>query len=344
MADNNAKIMKKEVADGNLRRIYIMYGEERYLLEHQLEQLRAAAVAEDFADFNLFKLDGTQLTPRELSDALEAAPAFSETKLVIVTDLDLYKLSGDLRDEYVEALTDIPEYTTLAIVYDAVEYKPDKRQNLYKFLSKNALEVNFELQDTRSLTTWLRRRADALSKQLDPRTAEHMLFVCGSSMTTLIRELEKAAAYSVTNEILPSDIDAVCERTLEADVFELSDAIAARNTAKALQLLSRLEALENEPIMLLAAIGSQMRRLLIARLAIDANKGAPYVAAAAGVPPFAANKILTTARRLTLDWCMRAAELCAECDNRLKTSSGERSTMLEMLILQLGGTTERRHS
>ncbi len=336
MADNNRKLLRDDIKQGTFRRMYLLWGEERYLLEHDLAELRSAILQGGFAEFNDFRLDGGKLSARELSDAIESAPAFSEHKLVTVTDLDLYKLPADARDDFVEALTDIPEYTTLAVVYDTVDYKPDKRQNLYKFLSQNALIVEYPLQETRSLVSWLRRRADALGKRIDPPAAEHLLATCGSSMTSLIQELEKAAAYASTDAILKSDIDAVCEPTLEASVFELSDAISAGNTASALRILSLLEAGEEEPIMLLAAIGSQMRRLLAARLALDAGKNQSYLVSAAGVPPFAAGRLMTSARRLSLDWCQEAVTLCADCDYALKTSSGDRSALLEQLILTLG--------
>ena len=336
MADNNMKLLRNDIKTGSFRRMYILYGEERYLLEHDLSELREAILADGFAEFNEFRLDGGRITARELSDAIESAPAFSEHKLVTVTDLDLYKLNAEDREAYTEALTDIPEYTTLVVVYDTVEYKPDKRQNLYKFLSGIALVVEYPLQEARSLVSWLRRRADALGKRIDPTTAEHMLFVCGSSMTSLILELEKAAAYASTDTILKSDIDAVCERTLEASAFELADAISTGNTAAALRTLSTLEANESEPIVVLAAIGSQMRRLLAAKLALDAKKPQSYLASAAGVPSFAAGRLLTAARRLSLEWCTSAASLCAGCDYALKTSSGDRSVLLEQLILDLG--------
>lgn len=327
--------MKKEIASGEPGRIYIMYGEERYLLEYQLGQLIKATVPDDFADFNLFRFDGGKLTPHELSDALESLPAFSERKLIIVTDLDLFRLSADLREQYLKVFSDIPDYATLAIVYDALEYNPDKRQNMYKYLEENALTVEFEFQDAKKLVGWLRRRADALSKQLDPSTAEHMLFICGSSMTALIQEIEKAAAYASGPAILVSDIDAVCQPTVEANVFALADAIADLDSARSLHLLRAVMSLESDPVPLFGAIGSHMRRLLAARLAIDANRSASFVSSVTGTPPFAVNRLLSTARKLPLEWCLRAVKACADCDHAFKSTSADPSNMLESLVMSL---------
>lgn len=56
--------LKQDLAKGSFETLYILYGEEAYLREYYLRQLRKKVVDETFADFNLIELDGKTLTLR----------------------------------------------------------------------------------------------------------------------------------------------------------------------------------------------------------------------------------------------------------------------------------------
>ena len=77
---------------GTLENIYIFHGEESYLRQQYLEQLRAALVPEGFEEFNYHRLQGKGLTMQELAEAVEAMPMMAERTLVTVSDLDIFKL------------------------------------------------------------------------------------------------------------------------------------------------------------------------------------------------------------------------------------------------------------
>ena len=82
--------LKQDLAKGSFETLYILYGEEAYLREYYLRQLRKKVVDETFADFNLIELDGKTLTLESLTEAVDSYPAMSERKLVIVTDFNIY--------------------------------------------------------------------------------------------------------------------------------------------------------------------------------------------------------------------------------------------------------------
>ncbi len=332
----NLRVFKSELESGALRSLYVFYGEEKYLLEYYLEQLKKAAVAEGMEDFNLFRFDGASLDMDELGDAVEALPAFSERKLVTVTDLDIYRPGADRKERLEAILSDLPEYTTLVFVYDTAEYKADVRTKIHKLVAANGLAVEFALQENRELVGWLRRRFRSLGKEIDFPEAEQMLFVCGRSMTLLVNEVEKLAAYAAGDRILRTDIDAVCSPIADAVVYDLTDRVAAGKFAEALELSRELTAMRNDPIYIVGALSRQIRQIFYGRIAIDDGLGQDWLAREADIPsPYVARKQLDLARRFTTRWAREAMKLCVECDYALKSSSADRSAMLETLILRL---------
>ena len=85
----------RDLKSGEFAPLYIISGEETYLKEYYLRQLREKVVDPSFADFNLIEFDGKGLTVEQLTEAIDSYPAMSEKKLIIVSDFDLFKAMAD---------------------------------------------------------------------------------------------------------------------------------------------------------------------------------------------------------------------------------------------------------
>ena len=90
-----------------------------------------------FETFNIVLLDGEQVSVQTLSDAVDSLPMGSERKLVIVRDYKLLQPTGDMKEYLPELLANLPEYVCLVFYFDSMEFKADKRLNLWKILEKN---------------------------------------------------------------------------------------------------------------------------------------------------------------------------------------------------------------
>ena len=140
---------------------------------------------------------------------------------------------------------------------------------------------------------------------------------------------------------MPADIDAVAEPTPEAVVFEITDALAQRNFSTALERLSAMIKLQAEPIVLLAVIGNQMRRLSAAKTLMSAGKTSADLEDLYSMNSSPANRTMSLARRLSEGFCRKAVLLCCETDYKMKTSYDDPVRLLELLILTLA--EEARH-
>lgn len=334
--------LKKDLAQKQPGRFYIFYGEEDYLRRHYLSMLRKQLLDELTEDFNYHRLTQENLSAQLLYDSIEAIPMMSERSLVQVDDVDLFLLPEAERNKIAETLSDLPDYCCLVLTYSATEFKPDKRmKKLWDVMQKNAVQVEFRYQSERDLKAWVVRHFRAKNKTISPQTCDYLLRYCGVSMTHLDMEIEKLCAYSEAGEIVQADIDAVAEPTMEAVVFEITDAMGQRDFSRALERLDVMFKLQPEAIPILAAIGNQMRRLNAAKTLMNAGKTADDLAQLYSLAPFAANKTMSQARRLSERFCSRAVLLCSDTDFKLKRSYDDPKRLLEMLILTLA--EEARH-
>jgi len=334
--ESGVKLLKNDISSGLIKNLYIFHGEEKYLLEHYLGQLRAKLVDPAMEQFNSIVLEGKDLSMDDLSDAVESLPMFSEHKLVVVRDFDIYKADESKRNLLESLIADIPDSTCLVFVYDLLEFKADARMKIHKAIVKTGRIVEFPKQETGDLVAWLKRRFRALGKYIDSSEAEYMLFICGKLMQPLALEVEKVAAYAKSERIGRSDIDAVCSPVLDAVMYKMTDAVIEQRYGDAIKVLRDLVAMKNEPIALLAALGKQLRTLLYTCVAIEKGGAETFLRQEMGITyPFIIQKTIANAGKLTFAWCSKAVRMCAECDYRMKTTGEDKGQLLEFLILRL---------
>ena len=331
--------LKNDLSAGAPGCAYIFYGEESYLREYYLGELRKKLVPARFEEFNYHRMEGKDLTVQSLSEMAEAMPMMAERTLIVVTDFDIFKLNEEQREKMVAFLEDIPPYCCVVFVYDTVAYKPNKTmKKLCKAVGDHMEAVEFRPADNSDLVAWIARRFRAMGKDIDRQTAEYLIFTCGGLMTGLVPEITKIGTYAKGKTITQKDIDAVADPVLSAEVFKLSDAVLQGNYDLAASILGDLLKMQTEPIMILAALGSQLRRIYTARMAIDSGKDKYWLMELWEMKSdYPAKLLMAAAKRTTADWCADAVKMCQVLDRRMKSEKGiDAVGELKLLLVRLG--------
>ena len=329
--------LKKAASDGSFKNLYLFYGEERYLLEYYLGQMRKLLAPAGTVAFNYKRIDGKKLNPAEFSEAVDALPVFSERTLIEISDFDIFKCAEPLKEEFLSILSDIPDYACVVFVYDTVEYKPDGRVKINASLKKCFEIVEFEKQEQSDLLNWIGRRFKALDKRIDRKTSEYLAFITGGLMTTLVSEIEKTAAYEKGETITRRSIDAVVTPVLDAVTYKMTDAILQKRFDDVAQMLSDLLRMQEAPHRILYSVSMKMRQLLAAKVCAESGKGANALMSACGISyEFQARGLIAAERGASLDFCKNAVRLCAEAALSLNsTGSAEPEQVMSQLILEL---------
>lgn len=288
-------------------------------------------------EFNYHPLDGGSLTLQALADALDALPMMAERTLTVVTDLNLFKLNTEDRDKLIALLEDLPEHGCLVFSYDTVPYSPDgKMKKLCKALADHVEEVEFLPSESGALVKWVQRHFAGEGKEIDKSTADYLIFTCGDLMAVLNQEIRKIAAYARGTAITRADIDAVAIPALSAEAFRLSDAVIRGEGDQAAAVLGDLLKLQTEPILILGALGWQLRRIYTARMAIEGKKGQGWLMDLWKSREFQTQQWMRAAQGTTLDWCSAALRECQQLDRRMKSQRGaDAEGDLKLLLARL---------
>ena len=328
--------LKAALKSGGLSNFYVFYGEESFLKERYWQMLEKKVLDGPAAEFNFHRFNADSLSPQALNDAVDAMPMMAERTLIRVDDVDLFKQPEGAREQYRAILADLPDYCCLVLYYDTVDYKPNgTMRRLNEVFQQKAQQVEFGKQSERDLIAWIARHFRAHDKSVSDRLCQYLIFLTDGTMTTLAGEIEKVASYAQGPEITRGDMDAVVIPALSAQTFDISNALTEGNYDAALQKLQDLYAMQTDPILILGAIGSQMRRLCYARTVMAAGQGQQALMDLTGLKSYPAGLTMTAARRVSESFCRRAVELCLQADRDLKSSRDDPERIVEVLIAAL---------
>lgn len=263
----------------------------------------------------------------------------AERTLLVAVDFDIFKLSEEQRERLIALLEDIPPYCCMVFVYDTLEYQPNKTmKKLCKAVDSRVEAVEFRQANGHDLEDWVFRRFRSLGKEIDRQTAQHLIFTCGGLMTGLVPEIAKIAAYAKGSAVTREDIDAVADPVLSAEVFRLSDVVLQGNYELAASILGDLLKMQTEPIVILAALGNQLRRIYTARMAIDSGRDRYWLMELWEMKSdYPAKLLMSAARRTTAAWCAEAVRMCQVLDRRMKSERGlDAAGELKLLLVRLG--------
>jgi len=334
--ENMLQRLKEDIKQDTPARLYFFYGEETFLLHHYLKQLQKSIIDPLTESFNFHKLTAENFDLHTFADCVENLPMMAQRTMVVVDEIDIFKLNENDRERMIDTLSDIPEYCTVVFTYETTAFKPDKRlKKLWDAVEKNGVLVEFQKQSQRDLINWIGRHFAANGKRIANDLCVYLIDITGGTMTALSGEISKICAYSGAEVITKSDIDAVVEPVLDAVVFQMTDQLSQGACGAALQKLQQLLKMQQDPIKILGAIGMHFRRLGTARILHDNGKTAADLMKLAGLADYPARKTMSAASRFSAAFYEKAATLVLECDVAMKTSLDDQDRLLEVLILQL---------
>ncbi|MBO0720356.1 MAG: DNA polymerase III subunit delta [Blastocatellia bacterium] len=325
----------RRIQSNQVSPLYLFEGSEVYLREQALKRLTEVTIEASVRDFNCASISVAQ---GNLGEALAMArefPMISTRRVVVVTGFEA--ISDEKQLELLKDYLREPAETT-ALVF--VSGGLDNRRNISTLLRKSCEVVSFEPLGE-SAPEWASDYARRAGASLDPATAAYLVGMTGGDLLRLANELDKLMAYAGNGRpITRNDIDALVRYTREHSNFELSDAILESDRKRALRLLDHIFANPAEPpqtlaLLILGAIASNYRRMLLAKELMSQNAPNSEVAKAAGMSPYAVTRFNEKVRKFATERIVAGIKRIAQTDVALKSSLATPRLQLELLICEL---------
>ena len=270
--------LEKELKQGNLNSIYLLYGEELFLLESNLNKIKKL-FGETIKGINYVLIDETNV--KELISDIET-PAFGyEKKLIIARNTGLFKTEGKRKNkeisDFKEKLNDyINENIKLineSVILVFVEEEADSRLKLFKTLEKQAIVCKFDYLKPIQIEKRVKAICNAYGVNIEDNTLKYFIEICGTNMQDVINEIRKLIEYAGKDGVIKKeDVDSLTIKKLEAIIFDLTDNLGQKKTSLALEVLKNL-IYNKEPVQrILVMLYNHFKKLYFLKLAIRYNK------------------------------------------------------------------------
>ncbi len=340
MASLTENELKSQIKSCKLNNLYLLYGEEKYLISHYTNKLIDVALDGTINDFNFKKFKTSNMSVDSLEESIEVLPFLSSKKCIVVSDLELEKFSVTEIKKLKEIVSKIPETTILIISQsniDASTYKSSKWNSFIKLVEKHGNAVNFKKLSRLSLEKQIINWAKKLTLNISQNSVEKLIEYCGDDLLNLRSELEKLSAFADNGEITEDDIELLVSKKAEANVFDLTKAVSQNNYDRALKILHVLLEKKEEPVAILSLLASNYIDMY--RVKVAKNSGVPTNKIAELFDYKRKEFRLTLASKACDNYSLKDLRkyisFLKEIDLKLKSSKDDNKILLEELLVKI---------
>lgn len=244
--------IKTDIKTGVFSNIYLLYGDENYLTDYYSKQIASKCVDEGTEDMNLLKLSSPLPEEDEIDGFINSYPFMSDKKVILIHNSGILKKATESQKNFWNSIIDsVPEYAVIIFAEESV----DKRNAIYKKLSKSAVVCECKYQSATELASWVTRIFKSYGKDISRQDAINLAEMCGPGMYNLKNEVEKLASYALNkSEVTTDDIERAVCKNVENKVFDMVDDVVCARSADAMKKLNDLKFLGEEPIKIISII------------------------------------------------------------------------------------------
>ena len=340
--------------------IQAIVGEDSYLAEAALAQLLKDAVGTDTRE-SVRVLYGDEAKWEDVLAAARAGSLFAASRAVVVRRAELLKYAsapqddeaageakgrGKARsdDDPVDAYAEAPSPDATLVLVAA---KPDKRRRPWKSLLARAVVHDATPRKGRALRSYVEQELRRRDLRFSREALDQLLEEVGQDLRRLMGEVDKLEAWADGRKaITGEDVASLLGHGLGQPLYLLSDAFAARDTPKALELLERLLGDGEEGLRVLATLHRTLRQVRGAVALREAGVPRPQIGARL-LPAnmqFKLDALVDASRRWSERELVRALDVMARTDREMKRGADAAVALTSAVVASCGeaATSPRR--
>ena len=344
-----------DISARKLRPAYVLAGDEAFFRDRCREALIQHLVTPELRDFSLHDLDLTDSSVAEILDLARTPSLMAPFQVFFIRGVKTLYGRGSHQEEF----TAVEEYcknpnpdAVLIFVADHISIPADARrmemqdkdryQRIRDTLGEYCGVIELARVEEGEGIRWVVEQAAKEDVKVDADAARELVDALGADMMLVSNELEKLILFvGQKKRIAIGDVETMVLAAKQRSLYELTDAISAKDRVRALAVMDALLASEEGEE---AAIGHiymlarTFRQMLVILEKNVRDSRAIWQALWQGfrLPPFAAEDVIRQARRYkSRRELTRALRLLARADLALRSSPASKRLVLEKLILDL---------
>ena len=345
-----------EVRENRLRPGYVLLGDEIFLYERCRRAVIDTLLPDGLREFCLSDLDLAETNIFEVLDRARTPSLMAPFQVFFIRGLKGLYTRGAKKEEFaaIEEYFRAPNPQALILfIADHIRIPSDPRRmdmedkNRYERIRETMGDwcgmVELARVDEADALRWINSESERVGVRFDSDAARELADALGADMMLIASEWNKLVLYAgEKKQVTLGDVETMVLAAKQRSLYELTDAISAKDTPRALELLQGLlnasDGGEDSAIGHLYMLARTFRQMLVILEKNVRDSRAIWQALWQGfrMPPFAADDLIRQARRYKSSReITRALRLIAKADLELRSQPPDKRLVLEKLVFDL---------
>jgi DNA polymerase-3 subunit delta len=358
-----AEVKAAATFQGRLRPGYVLAGDEIFLYERCRRAVVDLLIDPSLREFSLSDLDLAETSIFHVLDLARTPSLMAPFQAIFIKNVKNLYTRGAKKEEFA-ALKDyfrspnpqavllfVADHLRIPVDLRRMELQDkDRYERIRETLGDDCSMVDLARVDEADAVRWLIATADSRGMKFEPEAARELADALGADMMLIASELEKLVLYaSDRGRITLGDVETMVLAAKQRSLYELTDAISARDKPRALALLHGLlnasDGGEDSAIGHLYMLARTFRQMVVILEKNVRDSRAIWQALWQGfrMPPFAAEDLIRQARRYgSRRELTQMLRLIARADLELRSSPPDKRLVLERLVMELASEPRAR--
>ena len=314
---------------------YILFGEEEYLIEKRTNELLKEVLGVDYK-MSAVSYDALE-TPMEviLDDAM-MLPFFSEKKVIIIHNPYFLTASLSSNLELNEELlfSYLANRNDMTVLIFVCPYNLDERRKIVKKCRSLCFVEEFKKLDDFEIKRFVSNELKNYQVQIKEKDIDYLCQCLGGDILSIKKEIEKLQLFDgvVTKEV----INALISKPLEDNIFELVNAVMARDIKKSFLIWKDFLLLNKEPLQLIGALAAQFRFCYQVSFLTQQGYRDDEIARELSCKPFRVTKTKQIMHRGTPDKFLDLLSQLSTLDQNIKNGMIDKKNGFELFLIKVG--------
>lgn len=335
------KIRKEKLAP-----CYLVLGTEKFLQDQVRTEILKKIKIDGEDDLNFLSFDMENSSIDEVIAEAETLPFFGDQRLVFVENP--YFLTGEKGTNSIDQNTDLlvnylkePLETTVLVIFAPYE-KLDERKKVTKQLKKTAITIDVKQLDEKAVRQYLLNTLENSEIKMDRQAIDLFLRLTDLDLSKMMRELQKILLYGQEQEVITvKEIEQLVPKTLEHNLFDMTQYILSGRTEQALRLFQDLVTQGEETIKINAILLSQIRLFLQIKFLVKIGYQQANIAETLKIHPYRVKLAMQEVRKFDEQTLRRLFDELVEMDYEIKSGKIEKELSFQLFVLRTGELLKR---
>lgn len=312
-----------------MQKIYYIYGKNTFLVQKRVKELQSQF---DIDPFNIVTYDIVENDSETILEDLVTISFFGDKKIIIINSFEeIIRQEEHIINDYINYLNAPNDDVVLLIVSNTLIKTPEE---LGRAIELKTLIERIDDLDNKDYPDFIKDIVEKYDYKINNDALELLIDRTSYDLQLIVTEIEKLMIYTAHEMLITiKDVEALVPKSLEENIYELTNAFFINNRAKVIEIFYDLMALNEEPIRIINNIVVKTKELITVKLLLEKKFNQEQIANYFNISLGRTYYLIRDAKKISMDILENFLLKLGELDVKIKSGQIDKKIGLELFLL-----------